>query len=656
MPLHPHQRRTQQAAELAVEPTVGAPLAAAPRGGAPHGAATRGAAAHIPARQGGAAELRAWVDDVARLTQPDAVVWCDGSAAEKQRLLDGMVKSGTLIKLAEDRRPGSYLARSQPSDVARVESRTFICSRRREDAGPTNNWREPVAMRAELRGVFAGAMRGRTLYVVPFSMGPVGGPLSQVGVELTDSPYVVVSMHVMTRVSPEVLRLIDAGQQWVPAVHSVGAPLGPGEADVPWPCNDTKYIAHFPESREIWSFGSGYGGNALLGKKCFALRIASAMARDEGWLAEHMLLIRATSPEGRAYHLAAAFPSACGKTNLAMLQPTIPGWDVQTLGDDIVWMRPDDDGALRAINPEAGFFGVAPGTGVETNPTAIATLSHDVIFTNVALTDDGDVWWEGLTPEPPEHLIDWTGQDWTPADGAAGRPAAHPNSRFTVAAAQCPSIAPDWDDPAGVPVDAIVFGGRRATNVPLVIQATSWDHGVFLGATISSERTAAAEGTVGELRRDPFAMMPFCGYNMADHWAHWLDVGDGLDPARRPRVFQVNWFRKGADGRFLWPGFGENSRAIEWIVRQVERGRGLRTDVGAATSPLGLLPLPEALDTDGLDLPPEDLTALLAVPTEAWLVETGLMATFFGTFGDRVPERLRDQLRGLRARLVRALR
>lgn len=598
-------------------------------------------------------DLRAWVADVADLTEPDAVVWCDGSDAEREALVARMVETGTLLPLDPVLRPGSYLARSDPSDVARVESRTFICSRSQADAGPTNNWRDPDAMRTELAGVFAGSMRGRTMYVVPFSMGPVGGPISQVGVQLTDSPYVVVGMGTMTRVSRAVVDLIDGGAPFVPAVHSVGMPLraddGTTRDDVPWPCDDTKYIAHFPETREIWSYGSGYGGNALLGKKCFALRIASVMGRDEGWLAEHMLLIRVTSPQGRRYHVAAAFPSACGKTNLAMLTPTLPGWRVETLGDDIAWLRPGPDGTLRAINPEAGFFGVAPGTSVATNPAAIATLDRDTIFTNVALTPDGDVWWEGLTPEPPEGLIDWTGRPWTPD---SGRPAAHPNSRFTVAAAQCPTIADTWEDPDGVPLDAIVFGGRRATNVPLVVQAHDWEHGVFLGATISSEQTAAAEGTVGELRRDPFAMLPFCGYDMADHWAHWLRVGSSLDPATRPLMFQVNWFRKDASGRYLWPGFGENIRVLAWIVAQVDRARGTRTDVGAVPSPVGLLPAPDALDLSGLDLPDDDLATLLDVDPASWTVEADLTEDFFAGFGDKVPAALHAQLDALRTRLT----
>ena len=603
----------------------------------------------LPDLQDARPDVRAWVAQVAELVEPAQVVWCDGSAEERERLVAEMVAAGTLLPLDPVRRPHSFLARSDPDDVARVESRTFICSRNEADAGPTNNWREPRVMRAELAGVFAGAMRGRTMYVVPFSMGPVGGPLSHQGVQVTDSPYVVLSMTVMTRVSPRVLDVIDAGADWVPAAHSVGAPLEPGEADVPWPCHPRKYIAHFPETREIWSFGSGYGGNALLGKKCFALRIASAIGRDEGWLAEHMLLVRVTSPEGRRYHVAAAFPSACGKTNFAMLQPTLPGWTVETLGDDIAWLRPGPDGRLHAINPEAGFFGVAPGTGVTTNPTAVRMLERDVVFTNVALTDDGDVWWEGLTPEPPEHLVDWTGQDWTPG---CGRPAAHPNSRFTVAADQCPSIADGWEDPAGVPVDAIVFGGRRATNVPLVAQSYGWEHGVFMGATVASEQTAAAEGTVGALRRDPFAMLPFCGYNMADHWAHWLRVGDALAPEGRPLVFQVNWFRKDADGRFLWPGFGENSRVLAWVVAQVEAARS--GGPGAARpSPVGLVPASGALDVDGLGLGDADLAALFDVDPEAWLAEAELTEEFFAQFGDRLPDAMRHQLALLRERLTR---
>lgn len=602
------------------------------------------AAASAPSLTGLAA-LEAWVSDIAELTRPEEIVWCDGTLGEADRLTKQLVAEGKLIRLNPEWRPNSFLARTDPGDVARVEDRTFICSVDEADAGPTNNWREPEAMRAELREVFAGSMRGRTMYVVPFSMGPVGGPLSQVGIQLTDSAYVAVSMGMMTRVTSTVLDLIAAGQPWVPTVHSVGAPLiddeGHRHDDVAWPCNETKYIVQFPETREIWSFGSGYGGNAILAKKCFALRIASVMARDEGWLAEHMLIVKVTSPEGRPFHFAAAFPSACGKTNLAMLKPSIPGWTVETVGDDIAWLRPGPDGRLRAINPEAGFFGVAPGTGELTNATAVDTLWGNTIFTNVALRDDGDVWWEGLTEEPPAHLIDWEGNDWTPE---SGRPAAHPNSRFTVSAAQCPAIADDWDAFDGVPIDAILFGGRRATNVPLVAQARDWKHGVFLGATISSEQTAAAEGTVGELRRDPFAMLPFCGYNMADYWAHWLEMGEELG-ADAPAVFQVNWFRKGEDGRFLWPGFSENARVIEWIARRVEG------TAGAVEAPIGRLPQLDELDLDGLDLPEEDVAALFQIDRDSWLAECDLTDEFFGRFGSRVPAALHAELASLRYHL-----
>jgi len=590
--------------------------------------------------------VREWVGDVARLAQPDAVVWCTGSDQEYQSLLDLMVEQGTLLRLDDELRPRSYLARSDPSDVARVESRTFICSEAESDAGPTNHWREPVAMRRTLRNLFDGTMRGRTMYVVPFSMGPVGSPLARLGVQLTDSPYVVASMRTMARIGSEPLAQITSRAAWVPCVHSVGAPLVDGDADVPWPCNDTKYICHFPESREIWSYGSAYGGNAILAKKSFALRIASVIARDEGWLAEHMLLVKVTTPTNRVFHVAAAFPSACGKTNFAMLSPTLPGWKVETLGDDIAWIAQGPDGRLRAINPEAGFFGVAPGTGPLTNRTAIDTIRSDTIFTNVALTDDGDVWWEGLTDEPPSHVLDWKGEDWTPD---AGTPAAHPNARFTVRADKCPSIANTWDDPEGVVLDAILFGGRRATNVPLVAQARDWEHGVFMGATISSERTAAAEGTVGELRRDPFAMLPFCGYHMADYWHHWIDVGDAVRAtgAQPPAVFQVNWFRKDVDGRFLWPGFGDNIRVLAWILGRIE---------GSATAvhtPLGMLPTAGSMNLDGLDLSASQWEDLFHIDPTSQLAEAADTAAYFEGFDGRVPTAISEQLTALSTALER---
>ncbi len=589
-------------------------------------------------------QLRQWVNDITQLCQPRDVYWCDGSVAEYDRLMVAMVASGAAIPLMQ--RPNSYLFRSDPSDVARVEDRTYISTRQQIEAGPTNNWVETEELKRVMSGLYRGCMKGRTLYVIPFSMGPIGSPIAKIGIEITDSPYVVCNMHIMTRVGTRVIEKLGENGEFIPCLHSVGSPLDEGQGDVAWPCApmERKYISHFPEENLIWSFGSGYGGNALLGKKCLALRIASAMARREGWMAEHMLILRMTDTEGKRYHIAAAFPSACGKTNLAMMRPTIPGWSCQTIGDDIAWMKIGSDGRLYAINPESGFFGVAPGTSYNSNPMAMESIKENCIFTNCALTDDGDVWWEGMTSQPPAHAIDWRSQDWKPGNK---QPAAHPNARFTAPAAQCPIICPDWEDPSGVPIDIFIFGGRRAHVAPLVCEAYDWDHGVFLGATAASETTAANIGAVGNLRRDPFAMKPFCGYNMGDYFGHWFSMGDRLGDMA-PRIFYVNWFRKTDDGKWLWPGYGENSRVLKWMCERVDgKAHGQRT-------PLGLLPAAGELDLAGLSIKNEDLDELMKIDVSAWKAEVADIRAYYAQFGERLPARFSRQLDALEKRLATA--